>query len=73
MKELWEARSRAEWERHYKRYLSVWEDGPLLISEMWRSPETGSTERRNRIDRWVQGVDEFGMMLFAVCSHIHGC
>ncbi|RJE26819.1 C6 finger domain protein [Aspergillus sclerotialis] len=73
MKELWEAKSRAEWERQYKRYLSVWEDGPLLISEMWWSPETGSTERRNRIDRWVQGVDEFGMMLFGVCSHIHGC
>jgi hypothetical protein len=30
-------------------------------------------ERRERVDRWVESVDEFGMMLFAVCAHIHGC
>ncbi|KFY36843.1 hypothetical protein V495_07573 [Pseudogymnoascus sp. VKM F-4514 (FW-929)] len=71
-KRLWEARSRSEWEREYTQYLSKWEDGPMLISELWLSPDTGSPGRRERIDRWVQSADEFGMMLFAVCVHLHG-
>ncbi|KAM6527357.1 hypothetical protein FSOLCH5_003426 [Fusarium solani] len=71
-KRVWEAKSRQEWEREYARHLSLWPDGPLKISELWRSPDTGSTGRRERIDRWVQGADEFGMMLFAVCVHLHG-
>jgi len=71
-KRLWEARTRIEWEREYNQYLSQWEDGQLKISELWRSADTGSSERRERIDRWVQSADEFGMMLFAVCAHIHG-
>lgn len=71
-KRLWEARSRIDWEHEYSQYLSQWEDGQLRISELWRSPDTGSAERRGRIDRWVQSADEFGMMLFAVCAHLHG-
>lgn len=71
-KGLWEAKTRAVWEREYSHYLSLWEDGQLKISELWRSPDTGSVERRERIDRWVQTADEFGMMLFAVCVHLHG-
>jgi len=71
-KELWDARDRGAWERKYDHHLSVWEDGELSISELWQSPETGTAERRKRIDRWVQSVDEFGMTLFAVCVHIHG-
>ncbi|KAF2814232.1 uncharacterized protein BDZ99DRAFT_459940 [Mytilinidion resinicola] len=71
-KRLWEARSRREWEREYSQYLSEWEDGLLMISELWLSPDTGSKGRRERIDRWVQSADEFGMMLFAVCVHLHG-
>jgi hypothetical protein len=72
MKRLWEAKNRSEWEREYGQYLSEWDDGFMKISELWLSPETGSTRRRERIDRWVQGADEFGMMLFAVCVHLHG-
>ncbi|GJN75942.1 hypothetical protein PLICBS_010052 [Purpureocillium lilacinum] len=71
-KRVWEARSREEWEREYARHLALWPDGPLKISELWRSPETGSERRRERIDRWVQTTDEFGVMLFAVCVHLHG-
>jgi hypothetical protein len=70
---LWEATDRGVWEKEYDRHLLEWEDGMLEISELWRSAETGSTERRERIGKWVRGVDEFGMMLFAVCAHIHGC
>lgn len=72
-KQLWEAKTRAEWQQGYRRQLSNWEDGQLKISELWFSPETGTTKRRERIDRWVQTADEFGMMLFAVCVHLHGC
>ncbi|KAL2007381.1 hypothetical protein VTN00DRAFT_8819 [Thermoascus crustaceus] len=70
---LWEAPDRAAWEREYDRHLSLWEDGELRICELWRSPETGSPARRERIDRWLRSVDEFGMMLFATCAHLHGC
>ncbi|PLN79351.1 hypothetical protein BDW42DRAFT_201674 [Aspergillus taichungensis] len=72
-KELWSARSRDWWEKTYDRYLLDWEDGIFEISELWRSAETGSTERRARIERWAQTLDEFGMMIFGVCSHLHGC
>lgn len=72
-KVLWEAHDRETWEKEYDRYLSDWEDGMLEISELWRSPETGTLERRRRVEKWVAGADAFGMMLFAVCAHIHGC
>lgn len=72
-KALWNASDRGTWEREYERYLLDWEDGMLEISELWRSEQTGSTERRHRIERWLQTVDEFGMMIFSVCAHIHGC
>lgn len=71
-KRLWEARGRDEWEREYSQYLSEWQDGLMVISELWHSPDNGSARRRERIDRWVQSADEFGMMLFAVCVHLHG-
>ncbi|KAM0114314.1 hypothetical protein ACP6JC_009167 [Aspergillus fumigatus] len=58
-KVLWEVTDREVWEKEYDRHLLEWEDGMLEISELWRSTETGSTERRERIGRWVRGVDEF--------------
>ncbi|KAF7166053.1 hypothetical protein CNMCM5623_009968 [Aspergillus felis] len=72
-KVLWEASDRLSWTKEYNRYLSNWQNGMLQISELWRSPETGSEAKRKRIERWLQATDEFGMMLFAVCAHIHGC
>lgn len=72
-KSLWNARDRCVWEMEYSRHLSQWEDGMLEVSELWRSPETGSDRRRGRISRWLQTTDEFGMMLFMTAGHIHGC
>lgn len=72
-KVLWEAGSRAAWESEYSKHLLNWEDGMLRISELLVSPETRSEEQRKRIERWVMGADEFGMMLFAVCAHAHRC
>lgn len=72
-KALWEAHDRTSWTREYNRHLSRWEDGMLQISELWKSEETGSEARRKRITKWVQSTDEFGMLLFTVCAHLHGC
>lgn len=72
-KALWEATERAVWEREYDLHLAAWEGGELRIEELWFERETDSVARRARVERWVEGVDEFGMMLFAVCAHIHGC
>lgn len=70
---LWGQQTRAAWEREYHAHLSRWSDGKLEISELWRGPETGSAVRQERIERWLEFADEFGMALFAVCAHIHGC
>ena len=72
-KALWNAGDRGTWGNEYRRHLLDWEDGMLEISELWKSEETGSAGRRKRIERWLQTVDEFGMMIFSVCVHIHGC
>ena len=72
-KALWEASDRHTWGKKYDHHLLNWEDGMLEISELWRSAETESTKRRERVERWVKGADEFGMMIFGVCAHIHGC
>ena len=71
-KALWEAADRETWNKEYDRYLLDWQDGSLEISELWPSTEKEEPERRRRIERWVQTVDEFGMMLYSVCAHIHG-
>lgn len=72
-KALWEADNRELWNKVYDRYLSDWEDGSLVVSELWASPEEEEPKRRERIERWVQTIDEFGMMIFGLCAHIHGC
>lgn len=71
-KSLWGAKTRLDWEREYRCHLSRWEDGQLKLSELWRLPDTGTSERRERISRWVETADEFGMMLCALCIHLHG-
>ncbi|KAL4801524.1 hypothetical protein BDV18DRAFT_149153 [Aspergillus unguis] len=72
-KALWEANNREMWNKVYYQYLSDWEDGSLVISELWATSEKEEPKRRERIERWVETVDEFGMMIFALCAHIHGC
>ena len=72
-KALWEANDRETWNKEYDRYLLDWDDGSLEISELWASPEKEKPERRRRVERWAQTVDEFGMMIFSICAHVHGC
>ncbi|WVO17502.1 hypothetical protein L204_105195 [Cryptococcus depauperatus] len=72
-KALWGADNRETWNKVYDQYLSDWEDGSLVISELWASLEREEPKQRERVERWVQTVDEFGMTIFALCAHIHGC
>ncbi|GKZ24390.1 hypothetical protein AbraIFM66951_001313 [Aspergillus brasiliensis] len=71
-KTLWEATDRQTWNKEYDRYLLDWQDGSLEINELWASPEKEEPGRKRRIERWVESADEFGMMLYSVCAHIHG-
>ncbi|EGZ74132.1 hypothetical protein NEUTE2DRAFT_109457 [Neurospora tetrasperma FGSC 2509] len=77
-KALWQASARDEWEKAYNLHLAEWypEGGGLCIDELWAVPadmdEAGLVERRRRVDQWLEGVDEFGTMMYAVTSCTHG-
>lgn len=73
---LWWASSRCEWEREYNVHLAEWADGGLTIDELWPLPadidEVGVARRQARVDRWLESLDEFGTMLYAITSCTHG-
>lgn len=73
---LWKAHTRHEWEAAYNIHLADWAEGGLRIDELWPIPadldEAGLVERRGRVDQWLENVDEFGTMLYAVTSCTHG-
>ncbi|KAI1642548.1 MFS general substrate transporter [Daldinia loculata] len=68
-KSLWRAQIRRDWETAYNIYLADWPEETFRIDELWPIPagldEPGLLERRNRVDRWLENVDEFGTMLYA--------
>ncbi|KAI1102425.1 MFS general substrate transporter [Jackrogersella minutella] len=67
-KRLWSAQTRQEWETSYNIHLADWVEKGLRIDELWPIPadldEHGRLERRNRVDVWLENVDEFGTMLY---------
>ncbi|KAL4735319.1 hypothetical protein BDV11DRAFT_173955 [Aspergillus similis] len=73
---LWRARHRREWEAEYNLFMLEWGDGALRIDELW--PETGELDerekewRKGRVERWVEGLDEYGTMLYAIMQCTHG-
>ncbi|KAI3331411.1 hypothetical protein F4824DRAFT_296160 [Ustulina deusta] len=73
---LWRAQTRLDWEASYNSFLADWNEGGLCIDELWPAPEhfneNDVVRRRDRVDRWLEGVDEFGTMLYAVTSCTHG-
>ncbi|RFU31161.1 hypothetical protein B7463_g5176, partial [Scytalidium lignicola] len=72
-KALWQAVDRRSWEREYNLQLARWEGGFLRLGELWPHLDPGEKKsRQNRIDRWVESVDEFGMMLYATVVHTYG-
>ena len=74
-KHLWRASSEDEWKVAYNRYLSEWIDSGLYIDELWpmssNLTRTEVLQRRRRVDKWLESVDEYGTMLYAVtiCTH----
>lgn len=73
---LWQAKARGDWERAYNIHLAEWMERGLTIDELWPLPpdldESGIAKRRERVDRWLEDIDEFGTMLYAVVSCTHG-
>ncbi|KAI0154986.1 hypothetical protein GGR57DRAFT_102154 [Xylariaceae sp. FL1272] len=72
---LWRAQTRNTWEVAYNAFLAEWTEG-LRIDELWPIPDdfddTQINNRRDRVDHWLEGVDEFGTMIYAVTSCTHG-
>ncbi|KAE9568788.1 hypothetical protein CGMCC3_g15082 [Colletotrichum fructicola] len=75
-KSLWEARDRRDWEVKYNIQLAAWNDGGLRIEELWPMPEGFSEaeteKRRERVDMWLEDLDEYGTMVYAVTLCTHG-
>ncbi|KAL6874262.1 putative C6 finger domain protein [Trichoderma longibrachiatum] len=75
-KTLWLAQTRRDWEAAYNVQLAEWVEGNLRINELWPLPEgldeSQVAKRRHRIDSWLEDLDEFGTMLYAVTSCTHG-
>ncbi|KAJ2986446.1 hypothetical protein NUW58_g5023 [Xylaria curta] len=73
---LWRAQTRLTWEASYNSHLADWSEGGFRIDELWPIPEdfddADVLKRQNRVDLWLEGVDEFGTMLYAVTSSTHG-
>ena len=75
-KSLWEAESRGIWEKEYNVHLAEWTERGLTIDELWPIPEDmdemSVEERRRRVDHWLEDIDEFGTMMYAVTACTHG-
>jgi hypothetical protein len=73
---LWQAGSRYEWEREYNIHLGHWMEGSLTIDELWPRPadfnESDVARRGARVDRWLENLDEYGTMLYAIMQCTHG-
>jgi hypothetical protein len=71
-KSLWRASDRNEWENVYNIHLVDWPDGGLRLEELWPLPPDADQDcvakRSGRVDQWLEGVDEFGTVLFAVTN-----
>lgn len=73
---LWNATSLDAWQRSHNAYLRACDGVVLQINELWSLPPGFSADqaclRRERVSAWLQQVDEYGMMLFAVATSTHG-
>ncbi|KAF2225967.1 hypothetical protein BDZ85DRAFT_258379 [Elsinoe ampelina] len=53
-----------------------WQPKPLQINELWPLPaDSSESEHRRqseRIEKWLEQVDEYCTMLYAVASSLHG-
>ncbi|KAJ7682838.1 hypothetical protein B0H17DRAFT_1138075 [Mycena rosella] len=60
---LWAAATRDEWVKEYGRYLTEWPSDIPRLEDLWpHQIERVAKERRERLDQWVESVDEFASM-----------
>ncbi|KAJ7157851.1 C6 finger domain protein [Mycena crocata] len=72
-KTLWAASTKDEWESEYERHVAAWPSSIPRLEDLWPHPVIAvAQDRRERADRWLESVDEFGMFMFAVSSITHG-
>lgn len=75
-KTLWEAQNRGDWEKEFNIFLAEWTERGLTIDELWPVPadydEPAIARRQSRVDRWLESLDEYGTMMFAVTGCTHG-
>jgi hypothetical protein len=72
-KALWAVSDETEWERAYDRHISNWPLGGLLVEDFCpTTDEAIGNRRRERVDRWLEDVDEFGLLLFTISSLSQG-
>ncbi|KAH8884132.1 MFS general substrate transporter [Thozetella sp. PMI_491] len=69
-KSNWQASTRREWEAEYNAYLAETTDGTLRIDDLWPAPpgldEPGIAARHNRVDQWLEDLDEFGTLMYTI-------
>jgi len=71
-KALWAAANRDEWGSEYGCYLAEWPSEIPRVEDFWpHHMEEIVKERRERIDRYVESIDDFGMFMLAACSMTH--
>ncbi|RVD82303.1 uncharacterized protein DFL_006733 [Arthrobotrys flagrans] len=75
-KTLWQAQARHDWETIYDLHLADWGGETFRIDMLWpvfaASDDAEVVKKRNRTDRWLENLDEFGTMIYAVTSSTHG-
>lgn len=73
-KELWEAKTAAEWEERYESSLSRTRELPFRFETIGdlananKHRETGSVFTMNALDDWYAGLDSLGFMVSSVIS-----
>lgn len=62
-KALWQASGEGEFQQSYTSWLAKWADGPHTMQELMLIHPKG--ELPERTERWLEDVDELGMMLMS--------
>jgi hypothetical protein len=73
---LWRAQEAGEWQRKRTEHMYRWPESSLTIDELWALPADSPSDkvvaRSSRTARWLEEVDEYGTMLYAVTTITHG-
>ncbi|VUC25062.1 unnamed protein product [Clonostachys rosea] len=76
-KSLWQARVRSHWRSAHDTCIVHWDKNSFLrIVELWPpTPDLTGHEiqlRQNRVDLWLEDVDEFGLVFYTFMASTHG-